>query len=261
VALDAAFRIAQAFRSEIESLFVEDRQLLDLASFSFAREVSFSGRTTRALSVDGIAREMRLAARAVSRRVAELARQAEVPLRCSIVQDEPVQALASACTEHGPWNVIAFADSFALGNGEALREILERVSGTTGLILVGPEAKRTDGPVVVAVEDMLHFEPMLRSAMRLLPEEDGEVALLLVADDPYQGHWMESQARLALGDTQRVRIITGIDTRGSGPVVAEMLRRLRAGFIIGHFGGVLIPASGDLRHLASSLECPLFVMR
>ncbi|MGE5511918.1 MAG: hypothetical protein ACM31O_11795 [Bacteroidota bacterium] len=261
VALEAAFRIAQAFRSEIESLFVEDRQLVELASFPFAREISLSGRTTRALSPESIAREMRLVARAVSRRVEELARQAEVPLRCSIVQDEPVQALATACAEHGPWNVVAFADHNVLSNGETLREIIERVSGTTGLLLVGPEAKRTNGPVVVVVEDMLHFEPMVRSAMRLLREEGDEVALLLIADDPYQGQWMESQARLALGDTPGVRIASGVDARGSGLVVAEVLRRLKAGFIIGQFGGILIPADGDLRHLASSLECPLFVMR
>ena len=69
VALQAALRIAQAFRSEIESLFVEDHQLVALASFPFAREVSLSGRRTRALSPESMAREMHLMAQAISRRV------------------------------------------------------------------------------------------------------------------------------------------------------------------------------------------------
>ena len=261
VALQAALRIAQAFRSEIESLFVEDHQLVALASFPFAREVSLSGRRTRALSPESMAREMHLMAQAISRRVELLARAAEVPCRRRIVRDEPVRALAEACAEHGPWNVVAFADAFNLANREALRQVFEQVTGTTGIVLVGPGAKRSDGPVVAAVEDMGRLEPMLRSAQRLLREEGEEVTLLLIADDEYKGQWMESQARLALGDTQGVSFIGAFDARGSGAAVAELLRRMRAGFVIAQFGGILVPEDGDLRHLASGLECPMFLMR
>jgi hypothetical protein len=38
IALEAAVRIAQAFHSEIESVFVEDSQLFDCAAYSFVRE-------------------------------------------------------------------------------------------------------------------------------------------------------------------------------------------------------------------------------
>ena len=48
VALEAALRVARAFGSEIESLFVEDEQLFDCAAYGFAREVSLSGRQSRA---------------------------------------------------------------------------------------------------------------------------------------------------------------------------------------------------------------------
>jgi hypothetical protein len=72
---------------------------------------------------------------------------------------------------------------------------------------------------------------------------------------------MEAQARLALGGTPAVRIQLGADPRGSGAVIAEDLRRLDPGFVIAQFGGMLIPMEGDLKHLAGSLECPLFLMR
>lgn len=260
-ALQAALRIAQAFRSEIESLFVEDYQLAELAGFSFAREVSLCGRRTRTLTPDSMAREMYLAAQAVVRRVEGLARAADVPCRRTIVRDEPIRALASACAEHGPWNVIAFGDAFNPANREALRQVFEQVTGTTGLVLVGPGAKRTDGPIVAAVEDMGRLEPMLRSAQRLLREEGEEVTLLLIADDAYKGQWMEDQARLALGDTPGVSFVGAFDGHGSGAVIAELLRRLGAGFVIAQFGGILVPEDGDLRHLASGLECPMFLMR
>jgi hypothetical protein len=261
IALAAAFRIAQAFRSEIESLFVEDQQLLELAGFPFAREISVSGRRTRALSREDMARELRLMAHAICRQVERQAKAAEVPLRRRIVCDDPVAALATACAENGPWNVVALADPFTPGDGDALRLIFDSVTATTGIVIVGPQAKRSEGPVVAVIEDMGHLEPMVRSALRLLREEGEEITVLLIADDEYKGHWMEAQARLALGDTQSVRIRLASDPRGSGAVIAEDLRRLDPGFVIARFGGMLIPAEGDLKHLAAALECPLFLMR
>ncbi|MFM9849314.1 MAG: hypothetical protein ACKVP3_19395 [Hyphomicrobiaceae bacterium] len=261
VALAAAFRIAHAFRSEIESLFVEDQQLLELAGFPFAREISLSGRRTRTLSRDDMARELRMMAHAISRKVERRARAAEIPMRRRIVCDDPVTALAAACAENGPWNVVALADPFVSGDCDALRHIFDNVTATTGLVIVGPQAKRSEGPVVAVIEDMAHLEPMVRSALRLLREEGEEITVLLIADDDYKAQWMEGQARLALGDTPAIRIRVGAAPRGSGAVIAEDLRRLDPGFVIARFGGMLIPMEGDLKHLAASLECPLFLMR
>ena len=50
IALEAAVRIARAFQSEIESVFVEDEQLFDCAAYDFVREVSLTGRHSRAVS-------------------------------------------------------------------------------------------------------------------------------------------------------------------------------------------------------------------
>jgi hypothetical protein len=261
VALAAAFRIAQAFRSELESLFVEDSELLELAGFPFAREISLSGRRSRSLSRDEMARELRLMSVAISRQVERRARAADVPMRRRIVCDDPVAALASACAENGPWNVVAFADPFVPGDAHALRHFFDSVTATTGVVVVGPQAKRSEGPVVAVIEDMGHLEPMVRSATRLLREDGEVITLLLIADDEYKSHWMEAQARLVLGDTPAIRIRLGADTRGSGAVIAEDLRRLDPGFVIAQFGGVLIPKEGDLKHLAVALECPLFLMR
>ena len=44
---EAAVRVARAFGSDLESLFVEDQQLFDCAAYGFVREVSFSGPESR----------------------------------------------------------------------------------------------------------------------------------------------------------------------------------------------------------------------
>ncbi len=260
VAMEAAVRIAQAFHSEIESLFVEDLQLYDMASYPFAREISLTG-ARRALSREAIERDLRLTARALGRRVEALARAANVPLRARVVRDDPVQALAKACAEDGPWNVVALADVLSPGQGLRVCELFANVTGYTGLMLVGPKARRTAGPVIAVVEHPDHLQPMLRAAERLAGVTGGTVMVMLLADGPERGHDLEEHVRLALGTQSKVALVSCQIDQGAPAALAEVIRRLDAGFLIGHFGGILVPAHGDLRDLVAALECPLFLMR
>jgi hypothetical protein len=261
VALEAAVRIARAFGSDLESLFVEDEQLFDCAAYGFVREVSLSGRQSRVLSVDTMMRDLHLAAQGTRRRLEALARKAEVPLRCRVVRDEPLRALTIACAETGPWNVVALGEPFTGVNGAMLKQLLAEVSGTTGLVTVGPRAQRVSGPVVVAVEDTGQLADMLPTAERLAALDGAEIVLLLVAPDEAELARMEGEARLEVEARDRVRIESAAVAHGEAAVIAETLRRLKGGIVICQFGGLVAPDEGDLRPLASALECPLFLVR
>jgi hypothetical protein len=261
IAIEAAVRIAQAFQSEIESLFVEDLQLYDMASYPFACEIALSGARRRTLSADRIEQELRLCAQSLQRRIQSLARAADVPVRARVMRDDPVSALAKACAEHGPWNVIALADALAPGQGARLSELFANVSGTTGLMLVGPKARRSRGPIVAVVESPDHLQPLLRAGERMSSVGGGEILLLLLSDNAASSQWLEDQVRLALGDQPKVRLLHCQTDQGAPAALAEVIRRLQAGFVIGHFGGILVPPNGDLRDLVAALECPLFLMR
>jgi hypothetical protein len=264
IALEAAVRIARAFGSDLESLFVEDEQLFDCAAYGFVHEVSFSGRRSRALSPDSIMRDLHLAAQGTRRRLEALARAAEVPLRCRVVRDEPLRALTIACAETGPWNVVALGEPFTGANGAMLKQLLAEVSGTTGLVTVGPKAQRVSGPVVVAVEDTGELPDMLRTAERMAALDGAQIVLLLVAPSEEELARMDAEARLVVEDRQGVRIQSARSAavaHGDPAVVAETLRRLAGGIVICQFGGLVVPDEGDLRPLASVLECPLFLVR
>jgi len=262
VAVDAAVRVARAFQSEIESLFVEDATLLDIAAFPFACEISFSGRHRRDLSPELVARQMRAAAAALARRLGALAQRAEVPLHITVVRNEPVAALAEACATRGPWNVVALGDPVSGLDAERLAHLFTRVPGTTGLIVVGPRARRSEGRIVAVVEEIGHFDAVLRTARRLHGgDEETRLTLLLVSDSEDEARLMDEQARLALGGDDTVEVVRARVEAAEPAVAAEVIRRLAAGFIVGRFGGLLLPAEGNLRPLAAVLECPLFLMR
>jgi hypothetical protein len=261
IALEAAVRIARAFQSEIESIFVEDMQLFDCAAYGFVREVSLTGRHSRAISAAGMTRDLRLAAQAARRELEALARRAEVPLRSRVVRDEPLRALSVACAESGPWNVVALTEPFAAGNGSLLKQLLLEISGATGLVMVGPKARRVTGPAIVAVEDVERIPALLRAAERLAALDGALIVLLLIAPDEERLARMEGQTRLVVEAREDVRIYTAAVARGEAAVVAEALRQLRGGFVICQFGGLVVPDEGNLKPLASVLECPLFLVR
>jgi hypothetical protein len=259
--VEAALRVARAFGSDLESLFVEDEQLFDCAAYDFVREVSFSGGATRAMSIDAMMRDLHLIAQGARRQVEMLARRAEVPLRCRVVRDEPLRALCIACAETGPWNVVALGEPFTAANGTMLKTMLSEVSGSTGLITVGPRARRVTGPVVVGVEDTACLPDLLRTAERLAALDGAEIVLLLIAPDEERLYQMDGEARLVVEAHEGVRIQSATIARGAASVIAETLRQLRGGIVICQFGGLVAPDDGDLGPLASVLECPLFLVR
>lgn len=265
VAIDAAVRVALAYQAEIETLLVEDQQLVDFAGLPFAREISLTGRTSRPLAATEIARDMTLQASALHRRVATAARAAHVRAHARIVRDDPLPALAQACSERGPWNVVTLAQTIDTSGSEQLQELFYAVEGTTGFVVAGPRAQRTQGPVIAVIEDLERVPPMLRAAERLARATGGEARLWLAANDQDELDWMDGQARLALGLAAPTRIegfvIDGSDGDGGASTLAELLRNENAGFVIARFGGRLAPEFSNPAHPAGLLECPLFLVR
>jgi hypothetical protein len=253
IAVEAALRVARAFGSEIESLFVEDEQLFDCAAYAFAREIP--------LSRDDLMRSLHFAAQGARRRIEELARKAEVPLRCTIVRDESTRALSIACAERGPWNVVALSEPFKAANGPLLKQLLNEVVGTTGFVLVGPRAKRVAGPIVVAVESTDYLPEMLRAAEKLAALDESGIVLLLIAPDQEHLDRIDAETRLVVEAHPNMRIAWAALSHGAAAVIAETLRRLDAGTVICRFGGLVVSDEEDLRPLAAALECPLLLVR
>ncbi|MCH9808545.1 MAG: hypothetical protein K0U74_12500 [Alphaproteobacteria bacterium] len=263
IALEAAARIARAYDSEIESLFVEDRQLADLTGHAFAREISHSGRCSRELSGDDIEREFRAVFRTMQARVEAVAKRFEARSFSTRVRDDPIDALARACSSAGPWNVVVLGEAFKPQDARALGAILSKVRDATGLVTVGPNSRSLRGPVVVAIEDPEHLVAMIRTAERLAGNsgmERGAIVVMLVGNDFEHLHWLEGQARLLFAHGPQPRIVAAPPARGESASVAEAIRRQRAGFVIAQYGGLAVPAD-DLKALAAALESPLFLVR
>lgn len=265
-AVDAALSLAQAFGSEVESLFIADRQLFDLAALPFCREISLSGRRSRTLTATSLALDIEAHAAALQRRVLARARAAAVKAEARVVHAEPVQALAEACAENGPWNVVAMGSTLRSGGdarppGAGLEALFDAVQATTGVVVAGPRARRTRGPVIAVVEELERLVPMMRAAERIASATGGDVRLWLLDREEERRDWMEGQIRLALGAYPTLKLHVVDMTRFAPGDVAHLMRREGAGFVIARFGGVLAPDEAAVARFAELLEGPLFLVR
>jgi hypothetical protein len=260
-AIEAAIWMARAFQSEIESLFIEDEQLLHLASFPFAREISVTGRQSRAICTADIHRDLRFACSQFQSEIARAAQRAEVPVRGTVARGDPVRALAEACTQCGPWNVIALAEQIASPGFPSLEDLFGHVEDATGVIMVGPRVCRMAGPVLIAVEDPEHLSGMLHAADRLADVQKVGIAVAPLAEDEVSLENLEGRLRQLLAERSGIEIMRFSAIRGGLAEVAEHLRRIKAGLIIAQFGGLVVPRHGDLKPLAMALESPLLVVR
>jgi hypothetical protein len=261
IALEAAVWLARAFQSEIESLYVENQQLVALAEHPFAREISHSGRVSRGVDLQAIEREFRFASAEFHRAMEACALAGDVTVRQRVVRDEPVRALTMVCADCGPWNAVALAEPFTSPSCPSLKDLLETVTDATGLLVVGPHARRTSGPIVIALENGDMLTAMLGAADRLSAVHETQTAVCLVGAGPFELAELEGATRFVLAEWPNVRLAAVVATHGSEAALAELLRRLQPGLVMGQFGGLLLSETGDARPLAASLECPLLLLR
>ena len=261
LALETTVRIARSLNTDIESLIIEDQQVFELAEIPFTREISLSGRASRTLSVADVERDARLTVAAVRRRVEALARRAHVTHHARVVRDEPTHAICAACAEPtSSWGLVALADPFGPESIDTLRQVLASLAGRAGLLLFGPRSRRTTGPIIIVLEDVDRLPTLLQMAEKLNGSDNREIIVLITGDSSDQLQHMEGQVRLMLGPASNIAVARAAATLGEAAVIVEAIRRLKGGIVLGHSGGLLVPAEGTLRHLVG-LESPLVLVR
>lgn len=275
-AVDAALRVARAFQASVECLFVEDQQLHDLAGLPFTREISHDGRVVRQAEPAALALDLRCDAIAAQRLVMLRAAAVGVPQSGRVMRDTPVDALARACAEHGPWNVIALtAPVRADERNGLLLCVLTSVPGHTAVIAVGPDVPRQraqSGPVVAIVESLDALHGLLRTAERLAATGDGldnRIVLILTGSPDEPLAEFEPHVRLALAARDHAALRRSKEPVASVTLVpAESIAEVHAalaqyapGFLVAHYGCTFFPNGRDPAQKIAALTCPVFIVR
>ncbi|MEZ5773203.1 MAG: hypothetical protein R3D33_00385 [Hyphomicrobiaceae bacterium] len=261
IALAAAIRLARGLEAEMRSHFLEDQELISLASLPCAREVSFSGRRTGAVSLERLRRELALASASVEREIARLARLASIPFQFGILREERWQAIESACRSG---DVLVFAEPMTGEDAEraAACVLAHDSGGVLGCVCIGPQARREQGPVLVVLDAVATADRLIERASLVARAAGGGVTLAVAAETAEERRAIAEAARAALaGKVSGTVEVASVDaSRGTAGPVLDLARRASAGLVVVAVGGRLGAHGTELRPLLAALDCPLFLV-
>lgn len=258
VLLQAALLLARGFRSEVEGFYTESRALFDVAALSFTREISLSGAIKGPLDVVTLEPRVARGTAANLRYARSVANAAGIGFSARLSSEDATRLLADACAQRGPWNVVAIGEPVAHRNMGHLRDMFDAIWGTTGIVVASRSAKRTSGPVVVVVEDIERFSPLLRTAETIASVTGERIEVVLAGTSAVEVMDLDEQIRLILGeDSQRLPMTTV--AQGGIAAIADAVRD--AGFIIARFDGVAMPSEGEHSLLSENLDGPILLVR
>ncbi len=263
LALEAAVNAARALDKRLSGVFLESSELLSVAALSCAREVTLTGRLGGELTRERLEHDLRLATASVHRELRELARLAGVELDFAIVEGDAGEAIA------GPFEagtLIASGEPLSAIEAARLSHILNDVEEVAGVLITGPRAQRSRGPIVVAVEEAERILPLLGTAERLRLDHHPGIVLLLVADTRERIETLRKAAERLLHPALPVTFAHALISRaaagrGSAGILAEAVIRFGSGFAIAHLGRLIRAREQELKTLARTLECPLLLLK
>lgn len=236
-ALEQALRLARHMGAQLEGIFVEDLDLLQLAELPFLHEVRSASRSVEAMSPARMEQEMRVLARRAERLLGEQAARHNVAWTFRIWRGSIDSELLAAAME---------VDVLALTR--------------LGAALARPAAARAGRSAVsVLFAGTESSARALDTAADMAAEQQASLNVLLPAGSEVMTAELERLAAGRLGDqADRARFIPMPDA--SLTSLVEALADSDSAVLILERGHALLQ-SPSLRQCLNTLDCPLLVVR
>jgi nucleotide-binding universal stress UspA family protein len=193
-ALQAAAELAADFGAELVGLFVEDVNLLRIAEISFTQEVGFFSATSRRLEIRHVQRQFRSQASRAKRALRQVAEKVGVNWSFQVVRGVIAAELLTAASE---------ADLVILGRmgwsatgrkrlGSTARAMLSQ--GTQLTLLLQPGILLSQ-PFLAVYNGSVVSQKALAIAAQLLPEHEGRLTVLILAEDQETAQRLQQEAK------------------------------------------------------------------
>lgn len=180
LALETAVNLASATGAQLHAVFIEDECLYNLAAMPFAREVSFSGKRTRAFSTDHVAREIKRSVDAARIAVSAAARRARVHWEFDTTRGQLDDALARVS---GSAQILALGSSRSrIGRVHSVSALRASMHHGSGVVIAPPVAEFPGGPLVAILSPGAELAVMVKTAERMASQSGRSHRFLIVSD-------------------------------------------------------------------------------
>lgn len=217
-ALEAAATVAAKWQAELLGLFVEDINLLQLATLPFTHEVGFPSAIQRSIEPQGVERRLRAQARLSEQALARAAGRFNLRWSFRTERGQIVTQLLAVARE---------TDLIVLGvRGRQVAGRMPRgsiyqalMSAAPQSLLLIPEGMRIEPPLLVIYDG----SPSSRQALAVALRQAQDGLIVLIAAGPAEQAALAREAAALVADRG---VAVGYRSVGTDP--AELLRALRA---------------------------------
>ncbi|MGI9556409.1 MAG: universal stress protein [Solirubrobacterales bacterium] len=256
-AAELAVELAAALEVEVEGLFVEDRELLDLAGHPLAREVATFEVVAQPVERIGLERGLRAQAARARALLAGVVGQRAISWSFRVVRGTVVDEIRTAAGE---------GDTIALGRvgwstgprrrlGRTVESLL--AEGDRGVLVPGRRPAAGE-PVVACYEGSSAGRQVLAAAVQLGRATGSALRVEVIARDETEAATLQEEAKAELADAGAE---AGFHTR-----VVERPSELAAALSAVSCRLLIVPSGvfgdgPDVLSLVSDLDCPLLLVR
>jgi len=257
-ALNAAVELAASLNAELEGLFVEDINLVQLAEFPFAQEVCLFSPMSRQLEKGSMERQLRIQAQRLRQTLARLADRAQVAWTFRVVRGGvPAQVLAA--TESADLTILGKAGSSIPGRTRAGSTVRTIISRGRGMTLIVQHGVRFKAPVQTVFTGSPLSEKALEVGTAVAAAWKMPLLVLIPAARPEERNELQNRAAEILGQL-------------GGAATFQVLPRLSCEQLVRVIGAhgtgpLFLPCEapslsrGDLQTLIDAVLNPLFLVR
>jgi hypothetical protein len=256
-AAEIAVEVAAALGSEIEGLFVEERELIELAGHPLAWEVDVFGARARPVERERLERRLRAQAGRARAMLAKAAARRGISWRFRVARGAVLEEIrtASLGAETLTLGRIGWSQGAGRRLGRTTRTLL--VEGEHGVLIPG-RRPAAGGSVVACYDGSRAGDRVLDAAVRLAERAGVGLRVAVVASDEAELEALREKAQERLAVSELDPVFQPLRMRRPSDLVAS-LGRSPCGLLV-------VPAAAlgdrtDRVSLVSALDCPLFLMR
>ncbi|MEJ2238448.1 MAG: universal stress protein [Gemmatimonadales bacterium] len=255
-AIQATAELAAAWGAELLGIFVEDVNLLRMASLPFASEVGSHSGKFRRIDPDNLRRQLRWQAERARRELESAARALGVTVVFRVARGRVNEELLAALSEADLLSLGKGGKTLAarLGLGSTARAI---AAGASGRVLLLSHVSRVAGPVVAVYDGSPSGERALASAMELARGLKTDLTVLCLAETRERAQELATRVEEATEDFQRIRCRHC--TTGDVPDLARIARSFGANAMVVPAGGAVL-RDETVEDLLKSFSGPVLIV-
>jgi len=253
-----AVELAARLEAELVGLFVEDQNLIRIASLPFVRPVSPLTAMPTELTLDTAERELKSFASRAERHLASAAEQRRVKWTFRVVRGQVAQEVAAASEAN---DLVAVAETapraLALASmGRMVREAVGRAGRP--LLLLRPGVK-TEGPIVVVYDGTPSTDEALDIALHLLIGIDAALEVFLAGETAERARELTQTLRersAGRGTTLRIHRFPSTEFA----VLRRALVGMNAGLLLMAAESPVL-AGHSVDEVTRAVPCPVLLLR